>query len=60
MKKVVFITGAGSGFGKECAKVLAKNDFSIFLIDMKKENLKSINNEIILEGENFCYFSAEL
>lgn len=46
MKKVVFITGAGSGFGKECAKVLAKNTFSIFLVDKNKENLKSVNNEI--------------
>lgn len=44
--KVALVTGAGSGLGYELAVLLAKDDYNLILIDINKENLDSLRNEL--------------
>jgi hypothetical protein len=46
MSKIVFITGATSGFGKECAKIFASNQYKIVITGRRKERLEDLKNEI--------------
>ena len=50
MKKTVLITGASSGIGKETAYVYAQNKYNLILVARRKENLKTIKQDI--EGKH--------
>ena len=44
--KVAYITGAGSGIGKETALLFSEKGASVVLADINKENLNSVKKEI--------------
>lgn len=46
MNKLVLITGASSGIGKETAYVYAKNDYDLVLVARRLDNLNAIKNDI--------------
>ena len=50
--KTVVITGGASGLGKGAAKVFAKYDANIVLVDIDREKLDLVRNEISQNG--FC------
>lgn len=43
MKKLVVITGASSGFGKELAKEFSKDGYPLLLIAQRVEKLEKMN-----------------
>ncbi|KAA6230331.1 SDR family NAD(P)-dependent oxidoreductase [Campylobacter sp. LR291e] len=43
--KTAFITGASSGFGQACARVLAKNNYKIIALARRKEKLQELKEE---------------
>ncbi len=45
--KITLITGAASGLGREFAKLYAKDNNNLLLIDINEENLNSAKNEIL-------------
>lgn len=47
MKKIIYITGASSGFGKATAELFAKNGHDIIIAARRKDKIKSIADEII-------------
>ncbi|MGN6163694.1 MAG: SDR family NAD(P)-dependent oxidoreductase [Flavisolibacter sp.] len=46
MNKIVFITGATSGFGKACADVFAQNGYDLILNGRRKERLDVLQKEL--------------
>ena len=46
MSRTVLITGATSGFGKECAKMFAKNGGRVIAIGRRNEKLKELKEEL--------------
>lgn len=46
MSKIVFITGATSGFGKECARIFASNQYKIIITGRRKERLVELKKEL--------------
>ena len=46
MSRTVLITGATSGFGKECAKMFAKNGDKVIATGRRSEKLKELKNEL--------------
>ncbi len=46
MSRVVFITGATSGFGKECARMFAKNGDRVVAVGRRVEKLKELKDEL--------------
>ena len=46
MSRVVLITGATSGFGKECARMFAKNGDKVIAIGRREEKLKELRDEL--------------
>ncbi|MEN9303484.1 MAG: hypothetical protein RL264_1913 [Bacteroidota bacterium] len=50
MDKYAFITGASSGFGAACARILAQNGYSLILMARREDRLIELKNE--LESEN--------
>ena len=46
MSRVVFITGATSGFGKECARMFAKNGDRVVAVGRRAEKLKELKDEL--------------
>ncbi len=45
-KKWALITGASSGIGREFARELAKNGFSLFLVARRKDRLEELKEEL--------------
>ena len=45
--KITLITGAASGLGREFAKLYAKDNNNLLLVDINEENLNSAKNEIL-------------
>lgn len=43
--KTAFITGASSGFGKECARALAKNGYKIIALARREDRLNELKDE---------------
>ena len=56
--KVILITGASSGIGKECAISCSKMGATIILVARNEERLRSVMAE--LEGDNHLYFSLDI
>ena len=50
MSKVVFITGASSGFGSALAKLYAENGDAVALIARRKERIESLADSIVAAG----------
>ena len=46
MKKFTLITGSGNGLGAEIAKIYASRGHNLLLVDINKEGLDSIKNEL--------------
>ena len=46
MSRVVLITGATSGFGKECARIFAKNGDKIIICGRRAKRLEELKNEL--------------
>ena len=46
MNKIVFITGATSGFGRAMAEKFASNNWSCIITGRRKEKLLEIANEL--------------
>jgi len=46
MSKVIFVTGATSGFGRETVKIFAQNGYKIIAIGRRKERLKELKSEL--------------
>jgi len=46
MKRIVFITGATSGFGEACAQVFAKNGYSLILNGRRTERLQVLQQKL--------------
>lgn len=45
MEKIVFITGATSGFGKACAQLFAANGYQLILNGRRADRLEELKNE---------------
>lgn len=50
MNKVIFITGATSGFGKATALKFAKNGYDVILLGRREERLKKLKDDILKMG----------
>jgi 3-hydroxy acid dehydrogenase/malonic semialdehyde reductase len=46
MKKIVFITGATSGFGEACAHKFAQNNFDLILNGRRTDRLERLKNDL--------------
>lgn len=46
MSKIVFITGATSGFGKACAELFAGNNFSLIINGRRNDRLQELKHEL--------------
>ncbi len=46
MRKLVFITGATSGFGKACAELFASNGYNLILNGRRSERLQQLKTEL--------------
>ena len=55
--KVILITGASSGIGRETAKVLAQNGAKVVLSARREDRLKELAGEI---GENAAYLVSDV
>ena len=54
MKKIVFITGATSGFGEACAHVFAKNGYDLLLNGRREDRLQKLQTELQSEYNIQC------
>jgi 3-hydroxy acid dehydrogenase / malonic semialdehyde reductase len=55
MNKIVFITGATSGFGEACAHVFAQNGFNLIINGRRTERLETLKNKIEEKYSVACY-----
>ncbi len=58
MKKIVLVTGATSGFGRETVKMFAKDGCKIIAIGRRKERLEELKNE--LKGSDIYTISIDV
>jgi len=55
MKKIVFITGATSGFGEACAYKFAQNNYDLILNGRRVERLESLKKTLEEQYNSSCY-----
>ncbi len=48
--KTAVLTGAGSGFGLECARIAAQNGMNVVLVDVQKDALDAAKTELEAKG----------
>jgi NAD(P)-dependent dehydrogenase (short-subunit alcohol dehydrogenase family) len=48
--KTAVLTGAGSGFGLECARIAARLGMNVVLVDVQQDALDQAANELIAQG----------
>ena len=48
--KTAVLTGAGSGFGLECARIAAHNGMNVVLVDVQKDALDAAKTELEAKG----------
>ena len=48
--KTAVLTGAGSGFGLECARIAAHNGMNVVLVDVQKDALDAVKTELEAKG----------
>ena len=46
MNKIALITGATSGIGKACAKILAENKFDLIITGRRKKRLDELSDNL--------------
>ncbi len=56
--KVAFVTGAGSGIGKEVALLYAKEGAKVVVSDINDDNSQSVVDEILKSGGDAIYVNA--
>jgi NADP-dependent 3-hydroxy acid dehydrogenase YdfG len=57
MNKIVFITGATSGFGEACAYKFAQNGFSLILNGRRSERLEALKKSLEDKYSASCYLA---
>ncbi len=55
MSKIVFITGATSGFGKACAEIFAKNGWNMILNGRRTERLHELKRRLETQFRNHIF-----
>ena len=55
MKKIVFITGATSGFGEACAYKFAQNNYDLILNGRRVERLEELKQKLAEQYKVSCY-----
>ena len=55
LHKIVFITGATSGFGKACAYKFAENGYKLILNGRRHERLNTLKEELEKQYGSHCY-----
>ena len=55
MKKIVFITGATSGFGEACANVFAGNGYDLILNGRREDRLQKLKDQLQAAFKIQCY-----
>src|SRR5690625_7035778 len=58
--KVIFITGAGSGFGKLVAQMTAEMGAKVLATDVNEGNVKEVVDEIRAKGQSAEYYVADV
>lgn len=58
MKKIVFITGATSGFGEACAHKFAQNNYNLILNGRRIDRLKALKKKLEEQYTISCYLLA--
>ncbi len=58
--KTVFITGASSGIGKECAKIYAKNGVNLILTARRFEKLEELKKELSVFNVNIDIYELDV
>jgi NAD(P)-dependent dehydrogenase (short-subunit alcohol dehydrogenase family) len=60
MNKTILITGSASGIGKATAKLFAKNQYNVFLVDINEESNRKVADEINNDCGNAFAFTADV
>ncbi len=58
--KTVFITGASSGIGKECAKIYARNGINLILTARRFEKLEELKKELSVFNVNIDIYELDV
>ena len=58
MNKIVFITGATSGFGEACAHVFAKNGLDLIINGRRRERLETLKKELEAKYSVRCHTAS--
>lgn len=58
--KTAVLTGAGSGFGLECARIAARRGMNVVLIDVQQDALDAANLEITALGAQTLAFKLDV
>ena len=58
--KKALITGGGSGLGRECALLFAKNGADVLIADLKPERCEEVANEIRALGRNAIAYALDV
>ncbi len=56
-QKVIVVTGAGQGIGKEIAKIFSEKDYFVAAVDINKENVIETAEKL---GENVDYYICDV
>ena len=58
--KTAVLTGAGSGFGLECARIAAQRGMNVVLVDVQQDALDSAKAEVIALGAQTLAFKLDV
>jgi NAD(P)-dependent dehydrogenase (short-subunit alcohol dehydrogenase family) len=58
--KVVVITGAGSGLGRECAQLFAEHGANLVVTDLSEDRAKRVGAEVVDAGGDVVWLGADV
>ena len=58
--KKALVTGGGSGLGRECALLFAKNGADVLIADLKPERCEAVANEVRALGREAIAYSLDV